>query len=198
MVDSLPPDVVYEIDDNDIIAKVNEAWSTFAIENSGTLLLPPGIIGRSLWDFICDPTTRIVYSQLFSRVRSGAGASTFDFRCDSPVLKRFLQMEVAASGKGTLTFTVRTLRLEPRQSALILDPGAARSTDLVLVCSWCKRVSDGEGSWAEIEKAQALNVVFAEELPPQISHGMCDDCYTTMMQSLDEEPGADWSSHSTR
>lgn len=189
MVEPLSPDVVYALDGRDEIASVNDAWNTFATENAGTSLLPPGIIGRSLWDFIADPTTRIVYSRLFARVRSGAGASTFNFRCDSPSLKRELQMEVVASGEGTLTCTVRTLNVEARPAASILDPALPRSGQLMVVCSWCKRVSDGKDAWVEIDQAPALYSVFDEEFPPPVSHGMCDECYSSMMRSLDEEAG---------
>ncbi len=187
MLEQLSPDVVYDIDSRDTIIMVNDAWSVFAAKNDGVSLLPPGINGRSLWEFVKDPTTRIVYSRLFDRVRAGAGASTFEFRCDSPSVKRFLQMEIAASGTGMLRCTVRTLGLEPRPYAAILDPEAGRSDHLMIICSWCKRVSDGDGAWVEIDEAPVLYRVFAEELPPSVSHGMCDDCYSSMMRTLDEE-----------
>lgn len=69
--------VVYEVDATDRIISVNDAWITFALHNSGEALLPPGIIGRHLWDSVADPTTIELYRMLYARVRSRGEPVTF-------------------------------------------------------------------------------------------------------------------------
>ena len=73
------PDVVYVLDESDAIATVNDSWTAFARANGGEALLPPAIIGRSVWDYIADPTTRLLYRRIFERVRTGMGPVRFRF-----------------------------------------------------------------------------------------------------------------------
>ncbi|MEO8257680.1 MAG: hypothetical protein ABI868_10095 [Acidobacteriota bacterium] len=77
-------DVAYTLDASDTIIAVNDAWIAFAAANDGVPLLPPAILGRSLWDFIADHTTILLYRRLFERVRAGVGPVRVTFRCDAP------------------------------------------------------------------------------------------------------------------
>ncbi len=73
---------------SDTIIAVNDKWTAFAAAHDGGALLPPTILGRSLWDFIADRTTILIYRRLFERIRAGAGPVRFGFRCDAPALRR--------------------------------------------------------------------------------------------------------------
>jgi hypothetical protein len=61
---SVRADVVYTLDASDAIVEVNEAWTAFAASNGGATLLSPAILGRSLWDFLADETTSLIYRRL--------------------------------------------------------------------------------------------------------------------------------------
>ncbi|MEJ7699195.1 MAG: Crp/Fnr family transcriptional regulator [Pyrinomonadaceae bacterium] len=66
----------------------------------------------------------------------------------------------------------------------LLDTNALHSDDLIHICSWCKRVDVGQENWEEIEEAVKTLGVFEQEKLPQITHGICSDCYKTMLEQL--------------
>src|SRR5450631_2450126 len=82
--------VSYQIDGHDDIISVNSAWKAFARSN-GAPHLAEQVVGRSLWEFVSDGTTRQVYRDLLVRVRGGRTV-TFSYRCDSPSLRRYMRM----------------------------------------------------------------------------------------------------------
>jgi hypothetical protein len=179
-------EVAYRIDSADRIATVSDGWVSFAQANSGERLLPPGILGTSLWPWIVDPTTRQVYRNLLSRVRKGAGIVRFQFRCDAPDQRRLLKMQIAAAAGDEVDFQTSLLRNQPRAEVGLMDPATIRSDALLTICGWCMRVPVGTGAWLEIEDAIPALRLFEASALPQLSHGMCPVCYDTMMTTLDD------------
>ena len=55
------------------------------------------------------------------------------------------------------------------------------------MCGWCKRVAAPPIGWLEVEEAVGALSLFAEPLPPQLTHGICEQCSTTLHQALDDE-----------
>jgi len=179
-------EIIYTVDATDAITDVNDAWTRFAGANDGSALLPSLIVGRKLWDFIGEPTTTFVYRQLFERVRTGNGPVRFEFRCDSPAVRRLLRMTISAQPNGALRLVVRPVRSAARPEVRLLDPGAPRSVAIVRMCAWCKRIPDATGQWVEIEVGLAGLGLFEGSEVPAISHGMCDHCERTMATALDD------------
>ena len=182
------PDVVYALDASDAITAVNDSWIAFARENGGEALLPPAIIGRSIWDFIADPTTRMLYRRIFERVRSGTGPVRFSFQCDAPAVRRLLEMTIARDRAGSLRLVVHTLALEPRAPELLLDGDAPRSDELVRMCAWCKRIPGPDGTWGEVDEVLPKLGLFAKSVLPRISHGICEDCDRMIISELESRP----------
>jgi hypothetical protein len=183
---SVRADVVYTLDASDAIVEVNEAWTAFAASNGGATLLSPAILGRSLWDFLADETTSLIYRRLFERVRAGAGPVRFGFRCDAPAVRRLLEMTITAQPGGALTLVVRALQLEDRPVMPLLDPGVKRSEILVRMCAWCKRIPDSSGRWMEIEEALPRLEIFQQQGLPAITHGICQDCQRLMTVAIED------------
>lgn len=180
------PEVVYSINADDSLVEVNEAWTEFALQNQGTALLPPAVYHRSIWDFVTERTTRHLYRELFELVRGGAPPIRFSFRCDSPTIRRELEMTLSALPSDGLEFRVRTLAVEERTGILILEPRARRSKELLRMCSWCKRIPDWSGKWVEIEEALSLLSVFECQSPPAITHTICEDCHREISRGLED------------
>ena len=186
-------EIHYRLNDRDEIVFVNEAWDAFASTNSGAHLIATQVLGRPLWGFITDRTTRLLYRDVLARVRSGYPVR-FIFRCDSPGCRRLLEMDVS-SGPGDLAeFRVRTITVEERQLQPLLDPDRPHSEQLLRVCGWCKKVDVG-GRWAEVEQAVSLLGLFERSLLPGVTHGICEDCYSRMVATVSDaergaEPGA--------
>jgi hypothetical protein len=178
-------DLQYQLNAQDQIASVNEEWASFAEANEGSTLRPPDVIGRQLWDFIGDVETRHIYRVLHGRVRTLGVAVRLSFRCDGPERRRLLQLDIAAGEQHELIYRVRTLKEELRPPVPLLEPRRPRSERLVTMCGWCKRVAVPTRGWLEVEEAVAALSLFAEPRPPQLTHGICEECSEGLHQALD-------------
>lgn len=175
-------DIFYRISDQDEIIHVSDTWDRFAAANGGERVRAEEVLNRPLWDFVSDRTTRELYRQVLNRVRDGR-ALKFSVRCDAPACRRRLEVVVTTVAPGVIEFRTHTLAEESRQPQALLDAGAARSADLLRVCSWCCRIFV-EGAWIEME--EAINRLQLLELPllPTMTHGICDPCYQRMRETL--------------
>lgn len=167
--------VVYALDDADAIVEVNDEWSVFALANDGDALLPPAILGRTIWDFVGNDTTAEIYRRLYQRVRAGFGPVRFLIRCDGPAVRRLLQLTVSYES-SRVRCSAWLLNEQPREPVAILDATIPRSSDVVVTCSWCAHISNGRGAWLEVEDALATMDIFSAGRPPTFSHGICEPC----------------------
>jgi hypothetical protein len=179
--------VWYCIDANDRLVEFNDGWTTFAEANNGQHLHPSRIKGRRLWDFIDDPTTNNLYHTMVQRLRKGGPAIQFELRCDSPDRRRLLAMEMTAEARGSVRFNVTCVREEPSSNAVSLPELQPSPEILVNMCGWCKRVQVPSGEWLEAEVAIQTLGIFGTIAPPGLTHGMCPECYASIMDSLDRE-----------
>jgi hypothetical protein len=177
-------EIHYRVNDRDEIVFANQAWNTFALANAGEHLTTPQVLGRPLWGFITDRTTRALYQDILARVRSGRSVR-FILRCDSPECRRLLEMEVSRGLDDVTDFRVQTLSQKAREPQPLLDPDRPHSEELLRVCGWCRRVDAG-GRWAEVEEAVSLLRLFERPLLPEVTHGICEDCYSRMVATMSE------------
>jgi len=176
-------DLDYSVDAEDRIVAVEEEWERFARSNAA-----PGLAGalhgRSLWDFISDPTTRELYRDMLKRVRAGTPIR-IPFRCDAPDRRRFMELQVVAEADGTVHFHSHLLRLEWRDPVELLGSGPRNpATPPLNICSWCKHV-EVEEEWIEVEEAVERLELFGDHPPPLLSHGICPSCEKGMNEALD-------------
>jgi hypothetical protein len=167
---------IYRVDRDDRISFVNDEWVAFAMENGLSELLARGVVGKSLWDFIVDPSVQRLYQELFHRVRVKKSKPKIPYRCDSPDCRRVMHMEVFASPDGEIHLINRILQQEFRPSVSILESSADRSSDSVAVCSMCKKIRLRENTWYEIEESAAILGMSHSGPYPQLSHSICDGC----------------------
>jgi len=175
-------EILYRLNDRDEIVFVNDVWSQFATANDGRHLVASQVLGRSLWDFITDLTTRQLYRDRLKRLRLGRSVQ-FTFRCDSPACRRLMGMRVALCSEGEVEFRPRSLSQQDRQSQPLLETGQARSDERVLICRWCLRVKVGD-RWLELEEAVFSLRLFESPVLPLLNHAMCETCYEEMRQTL--------------
>jgi hypothetical protein len=178
-------DVVYHVDHNDKLVFINDEWSRFARDNEGEAFLPERVLYKPLFDFITDASTRQLYSRALTRSREGR-EMRFPFRCDSPDRRRQLEMHIKPLENHHVQFCVREIWIQERAHQGILQKDVRRSGDIILMCGWCKRISLGH-AWEEIEKAVGPSHLFDREGFPTITHGICPDCYQTVMRELDRK-----------
>jgi hypothetical protein len=184
-------EIVYRLDDRDEFCFVNGEYDSFARDNCGEAVASHAILRRPLWDFVTDPTTQQLYRDMLRRVRAGRPVR-FRFRCDSPARRRLLEMDVRAGDGGGVEFRVRTVSEEDRPYQPLFDPHAGRSDERLRVCGWCKKVHVGD-AWAEVEDAVARLHLFERAAMPEVTHGICEECFRAMTDTLaesDEGPPA--------
>lgn len=177
---------IYCIDARHQIVSVNDDWRAFAVENGAPALAEAALIGTSLWRYITDATTVHLYRLLLQRLHARGGPLRVPFRCDAPALRRYMELELAPLDDGGVRFTAAVLRLEARAPVPLLDAALQRGGGLLRMCSWCKRVELGDGTWVEVEEAVMRLALFDHAAPPHITHGMCGDCFARLYP-----PGAD-------
>jgi hypothetical protein len=171
-------EIIYRVNDRDEIVHVSEGWCAFARANHG----PEDVLHRPLWDFVADPTTRQLYRDVLAAVRGGR-VIHFELRCDSPAIRRLLEMVISPADAGQVEFRTRVLWEQPRPPAEMLGSDPSRSGELLRACGWCKLVNVG-GEWVEVEQAVARLRLFDRPRLPMLTHGICDGCYARMIQTL--------------
>ena len=174
--------MIYKINSDDQIVFVSDDWDVFAVDNDGDAIVSSRVIGRSLWRFITDVTTRKLYQQVLVRARAGHPIR-FTYRCDSPTHRRFMEMVVTQHDDGLVEFATRALLDEVRPAVTLLDAHAARSHDLVRVCGWCNKVSVND-VWKEVEHAIAQLGMLDRSPVPKLNHGICEVCYETVLSTV--------------
>jgi len=177
-------DVDYEIDGQDRLAAVAEAWLVFARESRAPELTREAVIGRPIWHFITGASTRTLYELAFGEVRSADRRLALPLRCDSPDRRRFMELVLEPRADRAIGHSCRLLREEVREPQPLLDPSAPRSSDVLRACSWCKRLQGRDGHWREIEAAIQHGDLLGEPPVPQLSHAVCDDCRVAVRRLL--------------
>jgi hypothetical protein len=195
MVDALGPDVistddnlvvtmsptherryVYRVDASDSIQFLSPEWLAFARENGAPHLDEASLLGRPIWQFIAGDEVKELYAVMFGKVRSKKGPIRIPFRCDSPGLRRFMDLEMLTLPGDGVELTGRLIRKEVRDPVSLLDSSARRARHQLRLCSWCKRILESEKAWIEVEEAvRRMDLLGARELP-DIKHTICPAC----------------------
>ena len=175
-----PREFVHRVDTDGRITFVNDAWLAFAAENDWNTSASE-VLNSALMKYISDPETRHIYDLLMERVREDGYQVRFNYRCDSPDCRRFMEMRIHHDRVlDQVEYCSRVLNLEERDPVALFDSGPAEySENVVTVCSWCKSVKV-DHIWVEIEQAVKRLGLFAAQVLPQISHGICPACSERM------------------
>jgi len=177
--------IVYHIDRNNNLIDVNDAWDEFALANNAPHLVRNSVCRQSLFDLISDPQCNRLYKLLIERIKYTGKPIEFEFRCDSPEMRRFMHMEmIHQADKGSVCFKSTVQRQEPRDPVALLNPDNRRSTKRVIICSWCKNIKIADNQWVEIEEGLARLRLFNADCLPQLSHAICPACNESVWSKL--------------
>jgi hypothetical protein len=169
----------HRVDARGRISHVNDEWLDFAAEN-GWPISAADVVGRPLMEFIGNPELHYLYGLLLARLRAGRGPVRYQYRCDAPDCRRFMQMVLQFDPETReIEFASKILSIERRAPQAILNDTHAHDDGSLDVCSCCKRVNMA-GRWTEIEDAVVrLNLLGREDLP-RINHSVCQDCVSEL------------------
>ena len=178
MQESRFPAYCYGVDDADNLSRVDDSWLAFAHENGAPELTRSAIVGRCLWDFIADEGTQRLYEQLHRRVRSTSQPIVLPLRCDSPNLKRDIQLTISPDDAGALSYRSVILRVELQPQLALLTPTAKRTHDRLTMCSFCKKVCVEPMGWVNLERVAAKLHLFEGISAPRLFYEVSAECST--------------------
>ena len=175
-----PREFVHRIDGDGRIRFVNDAWLAFAAENDWGISATQ-VVGSTLIKYISDPETRHIYNLLVNRAWEEGRHARFNYRCDSPDCRRYMEMQIYHNQIcNQVEFRSRVLHMERREPVDLMDPcHEKRSDEILRVCGWCKAVRV-DHAWLEVEQAVERLGILSDRILPQISHGICPDCSKRM------------------
>lgn len=168
--------ILCRINGNDEIIFFDERWLRFAVLNYDCNFVEDKILRHSLWDFFHDITSEHLYRRMLNRVRNGYDVQ-FDFRWDSADHIRVFEMKISLQKMNEILFEVRILKEKPRLQQSSFDNELKQTDKMLIICSWCDRINIEADNWQEVEKAVKTLKLFEFHNLPQLSHGMCNDCY---------------------
>jgi hypothetical protein len=184
------PKYRYRVDRADTLVWVNSWWLAFARENGAAEITEQSVFGRSLWNFVDDPLTRKIYSELHGRIRATRKPVVLPFRCDSPSVRRDMRMTISPEDHGQLLYECVLVRAEPCRRLALFDTQQERADSFLTLCSCCKRALIEPAGWLDIEDAVARLGVFAQESVPQLRHTVCSRCADTLCRMPDDGDAA--------
>jgi len=181
---------IWQVDAHDVIEAVGGGWDSFAAENGAAGLAGKAVVGRALHEFIAGDEMLRIHRHLLRAVRAHQEPLSLPFRCDSPDVRRHMRLEMRSAGGDAVEFRAVLLRAEKRPHLRLLDPTEPRSTALVVSCSFCHKIREGEGAgdWLEVDTAAERMGLLISSRPPRLAHGVCPACRTRLLRLRDRDP----------
>lgn len=176
-------DISYVVNARDRVVSVSPGWLEFARNNDGANLTQESVTGHKLWDFIRDETTRRLYRDVLSCVRSGRTASLV-LRCDGPSERRLIELRVDRRPGNHVEFKTVQLAAKRRPAQRLLDRHVPRSRETVQICGWCDRVRTAAGEWKEVEAAVLEMRLARQARMPCLEPCTCPSCREKVLHAL--------------
>lgn len=175
-----PHVIEYMVRPDCTVVDVQGEWDTFATENDAADLTVSAVVGHDLREFLGGAETRLIYQALIERILGTGRLVRFPFRCDSPDARRYMEMEIERPDPDLIRFRSRMIREEDRPAQPLFNTKVARSDELLVTCSWCKRVKTEGDVWVEVEDYVASSGLMEADVLPRLTHGVCPDCEESM------------------
>jgi len=164
------------------IVKILTGNCCYASDHGWQGISPEKVLNKPVYNYITDSTTSRLYQYLFKRVRGGSTAR-YQLNCESSSYRRLMEMTVTSLGdRGDVELKARMLCKQARMQKL--DPANNPQNDEYLkACGWCYRI-DIEGNWIHVEDAMGKLGMFEFSRLPQMTHGICKDCFAGMLKDV--------------
>jgi len=176
--------ITYHIDQDDRIIYLSDEWQPFADKNKASHLTSEVILNNRFNDFVTDTKSKHIYTMLIDRSRNHQEELKFPFRCDAPDRRRFMSMTLTPLDDGVIVFKSCIVKEVTRDPVSLLDVSTERSDEMILICSWCKKIKAEDDDWLEVESAIEKMSLFNKEILPELSHGMCEVCFDKLSKDI--------------
>ena len=173
----------YRVNAQNILESYNEAFGDFARQNGAAALLE-GLLGTPLKQHIQGDSVLQLYVDIMEKARTRGKSIELPFRCDSPVMRRYMTMRVEPLRDGAVQFWTRVERTERFELPVpLLDTITPRNQETLTMCAWCKNILIDD-EWYEIEDGVRKLGLFDEPTCPEITHSLCPTCKETLYKEL--------------
>ncbi|MBB5020781.1 hypothetical protein [Desulfurispira natronophila] len=164
-----PLSTYYRLNSDNIISEVSDTWDRFACENDGDPgAIQSSVLHKSIFDAIQGDETRLFVDILLTHARTLQKRLVRPYRCDTPLLRRYMAMELVPEKDGHILVQHHLLKFHNQQAPTITcQPTAMKN--LLKRCSICARIRVND-QWQE-----------PSELAPPLTditvfYGICPDC----------------------
>jgi hypothetical protein len=191
----------YWLDNDNIICKVNESWDTHMDPSSWAERASSDvIIGKHLFDFVCDDVTRMYIATMIESVRLIPRTIVRPYRCDSPDRKRFMKMIISPEQDGLVCVSHELVREEPLPNPVLFKtlteneikvnsnkkPGAS-GLDYLIRCSICNSLKNRRtGIWQEVDTLATITKGTSK--PLTVVYGVCPICMRKLRRQNQSVP----------
>lgn len=167
-------DVSYSIDKYDRIVRVGGTWDETARDSGSDRLIADRVTGTNLFSHISGEPTRNFVWTMIDAVRKLQRPCRRRYRCDTPNLKRNMEMTIMPDGNDLVSLEHRLISTEPLSRPLLFrsaEPLDDRKP-LRLRCSMCNRVRLGQ-DWHEPDEQPDL---VGKPEPISVIYSICGGC----------------------
>ena len=166
------PDCFYRLDADDrITAWGGPQWACFARENGDSEWGEANIGGRSIYDFVAGHFTKRFLREFFAGVRLGHAPTRRAYRCDSPSVKRLMEMEARPEAEGAMVVEHRLVEQRAMAHPVTTREQRAGHAARYHRCAMCNRLrAPNTTKWREPDET------FDQETQVMVIHTVCADC----------------------
>lgn len=170
----------YRLDAADRIVEIGGCWNDFALANAGESVLAECVLGSDIYDHVSGDASRMFLHTLLTATRSLARDTTRPYRCDSPGVKRFMEMSLLPLADHGVMVAHRMIKVEPLPGRydFIASKNQPYPPSRIVRCSICNRIKHA-GEWLETDRAGALGLLSSSE-PTPVIYGVCDACHASV------------------
>ncbi|QDU37480.1 hypothetical protein Mal4_17940 [Maioricimonas rarisocia] len=180
------PDVIYAIDADDQLVELSSSWEAFAQKNDGGVgLHPRSVLGQSLWSYVRGRSLQTLYHDMIAAVRRTGRTCEFRFRCDSPVLRRYMHMRVDSMPDRHVQFRSCNFRVERRDVPLYVQAVSTGDHHLQR-CSICNLFELPDGAWSDAADAVTRGQAMNQDRPLRIIWSVCEPCRETLRGEISQ------------
>ena len=162
--------VELSVDQHNVIVRVNAAWDVFAQDNDAVQLANDAVLGLNLLDSISGKVSRNFTLTMLALARRREQAVVFDYRCDSPRVRRFMRAHLHADSSGAVHYAHEHLYSETFPHLVNFKTATQRGRDSLLRCSICNHVRHA-GLW---RMPECVGKEFVA--PAEVIYGVCPSC----------------------
>ena len=177
--------ITYRLDSENRLVDVGGDWEQFARDNDGDGLSRDYVVGRPLFAFIEGPSIVQMYRAIFNKVRQTQKIIAFDFRCDAPVCRRRIRLQVAPGTDDSVELTAAIVESTVREPVPLFDKKVPRSQEKICICCICSDVQSEGRRWVGIEEETTRLKLMESDAIPQLSYGYCPRCLEAQIKMLE-------------